>query len=97
MSIESRFDEYDKLNPEVWSLFIHYAFQAYFSGLSRISSSMIIDRIRWERNVVTRGDEVFKINDQFTAYYARKFREAHPDRADMFTTRALRSHERKAA
>jgi hypothetical protein len=97
MSIESRFAEYDRLNPKVWLLFEKFAFRSIQRGRKRVSAKMITERIRWETYIETVGDEPYKINNSFTAYYARKFEALYPVHAGIFETRALRSDERIAA
>jgi len=90
VAIKTRFDDYDRLNPGVWELFKEYADLAWKAGLRRAAAKMIIERIRWEQHVVVAGSEPYKINNSFTAYYARKFQAEFPARADLFETRALR-------
>jgi hypothetical protein len=89
-AIKARFDDYDRANPAIWKLFKRYAFSVWAAGLRRTAAKMIIERIRWEQSVVTAGAEPYKINNDFTAYYARKYQTEFPKRADLFQTRVLR-------
>ena len=50
-------------NPEVYELFKRFAFEAINKGHLRLSSEMIINRIRWETSVVT-SDKDYKINNE---------------------------------
>ena len=89
-TIRDAFLEFDAKNPEVYSQFRRLAFQAINTGKKKTSSKMIINVIRWHFYLKTEGDE-FKINDAFTAYYARKFIAEFPDHRDMFELRRIRS------
>ena len=55
-----------------------------------ISADALLHRIRWEVAVNTTGDD-FKINNDFAALYARKFREQYPEHAGFFETRERRA------
>lgn len=89
MTIEDRFWEFHQANPRVYTLFDRFARQVLGRGHKRFSSDAILHRIRWETRVETVGD-AFKINDHFSAHYARLWMAENPDHADLFATRALR-------
>ena len=57
-------------NPNVWTLFKRFAYEALHSGRPRFSARMIGERIRWYTAVET-NDPVYKINDHHWPYYAR--------------------------
>lgn len=83
------FRRFDEENPEVWRLYVRFARQAMASGHTRYSSDAIVHRIRWEVDMdISRlpGDK-FKINDHFTALYARKFVNEYPEHAAFFAMR----------
>ena len=73
-------------NPEVYELFKRFAFEAINKGHLRLSSEMIINRIRWETSVVT-SDKDYKINNDYKPFYARLFMEEHPQYKNFFNTR----------
>ena len=75
-------------NPNVWALFKQFALQAIASGRERYSSDCVCHRIRWHTAIETRGEEV-KINDHYTAYYARLFHLAYPEHSGFFKNRKL--------
>jgi hypothetical protein len=87
--LQREFDRFDEENPEVWSLFCQFAQQAINAGRTQLSASLITERIRWETTVVTNGD--FKINNNYRAYYARKFAAQFPQYADYFRFRQVRN------
>lgn len=89
-SIEQAFERFDRDNPEVYRLFRQLTFRAINAGKKKTSSKMIVNVLRWEFYLKTVGDE-FKINDAFTAHYARKFINDFPEFNHIFELRRLRS------
>lgn len=91
-TIEEAFKEFDTLNPHIYELFKKYLREWYRAnkGQGKTSSKLIINRIRWEVMTTTTAQD-FKINDAFTAHYARKFASEHPAFKDIFEYRELRS------
>ena len=73
-------------NPEVYELFKLFAFEAIIKGHLRLSSEMIINRIRWDTSVVT-SDKDYKINNDYKPFYARLFMEEHQTYGNFFNTR----------
>ena len=82
----SEFKKFHAKNPEVYSLFCKFTFQAINSGHVRLSSEMIINRIRWETSVVT-TDKDYKINNDYKPFYSRMFMAEHPKYNNFFNTR----------
>lgn len=80
------FEEFDKANPRVWHLFEHFSLQAVANGRSKLSAAFIIERIRWEIMLETKGSD-WKINNDFRAGYARKFMRQYPNLRGVFGTR----------
>ncbi len=85
--IEAKFWAFHEENPHVYVLFDRFAREAAVRH-PRIAVSLVIERIRWETVVVTRGDD-FKINNNFRAYYARLWMREHPEFGELFETRRL--------
>jgi hypothetical protein len=84
-------------NPHVWQLFERFALEAIRAGATRTSGWLIVNRIRWETAVITRGDD-FKISNDFVALYVRLFQHSHPKYRHMFSTKpAKRLGETKRA
>ena len=86
-----RFQEFNQLNPDVYKLFKKFTFQMIEAGHTKIGSKMIIERIRWESKIKTEGD-VYKVNNNFTAYYARLFIRDFPQYQGLFFTRELKAY-----
>ena len=83
------FNNYHAENPHVYELFKRFAFEAIQAGYEHYSSYCIINRIRWHSEVETRGDP-FKINNNYTPRYARKFHDDFPEHAGFFRTRIIK-------
>lgn len=87
--LDRRFRAWDAANPEVYRLFERFSLQAARSG-RRIGAKAIVERMRWELRVETRGDD-FKLNNSYVSRLARKFVERHPEHAELFELRELRA------
>lgn len=91
------FEEYHERNPHVWVLFRRFTLEAIASGRSRIGAKMIAERIRWETFIRASNGDDFKINNNFTAYYARRFMAEYPEHEGIFQTRASKADVELAA
>lgn len=84
------FDEYDRENPEVWEKFQEIAFKAIEKGFNHYSSKGIFELIRWHTK--TSGNDGFKVNNIYTAYYARKFNNKFPEHNNFFRLRKVKDN-----
>jgi hypothetical protein len=84
--LANRFIAFDHQNPRVWDLFVRFTHEAIRANHSTFSAQSIIERIRWKTNVETR-DNKFKINNDFAAFYARKYHKTFPQHDGFFRTR----------
>lgn len=75
-------------NPLIWRYFEKYAFEALNQGHKKISHWLIINRIRWEVYIVTTGKD-FKISNDHIAFYARHWRELHPQHKKLFNIKHM--------
>ena len=89
-SIQEKFEEFDKENPLVYSLFKQQVLKAIAKGKKKISAKTVLGFIRWQIQFQTTCD-VYKINDAFTSRYARKFIEEFEEHKEIFHFRNLRS------
>lgn len=101
--MESRLDEirkqcaaYHKQNPQVWELFVRFTKEVIDSGHSNYSVKAIFERIRWEFDVGGDGKTEFKINNNFTSLYGRRFMRMYPEYDGFFRTRKQISEEAPA-
>jgi len=90
MKIAEAFNNFHSQNPGVYDLIVRFSTELRLAGRKRLSISLIVERVRWESAIKTTGD-VFKINNNFSALYARKIEQEHPEFSGMFATRTLRA------
>lgn len=88
--IRARFERFHAANPQVWELFKKFTFQLIAAGRAHYSSDAIMQRIRWHTDVETVGEPV-KINDHYTAFYARMFHKEFPAHDGFFRNRVQTS------
>jgi hypothetical protein len=88
-ALQKAFTDFDAENPHVWKLFLRFTGEAMKAGHKHMGAKAIVERIRWETSVVTQSSDRFKINNNHTAYYVRKFKEALPQFADFFHVRRV--------
>ena len=88
--LEREFVAFDADNPRVWELFVRFAREALAARRERFSADAILHRIRWFSNVETTADTGFKVNDHFSAFYARKFVRMFPEHSSFFELRERR-------
>lgn len=91
--IGRQFREFCAANPEVYELFKQFTFQAIQRGRARYSADAVFHRIRWHVDIETRSADDFKLNDHYTACYARKFMRDFPEHDGFFETRKSAADE----
>lgn len=88
VTLAEKFEKFDSENPGVYFLFKRFANDLINLGRKKLSAALIVERIRWEVNISTVSDDVFKLSNNHTAFYARKFMNDHQEYGDIFRTRA---------
>ena len=76
-------------NPEFYELFCRFTREAISKGHLNLSAWLVVNRIRWETSIVTRGDD-YKIRNDFIALYSRLFMAENPQYAGFFRTRPMK-------
>jgi hypothetical protein len=89
------FETFHRNNPVVWTLFKRFSLAANASGRDHYSAKAVFERLRWHIEIETNGGDV-KLNNNFTAYYARLFHLAHPNLDGFFRNRTLISDTHEA-
>ena len=92
MTAKQKWWEWHHKNPHVWELFERFTLEAINSGRKHSSAWLIVNRIRWETEIVTRGSD-FKISNDFIAYYARYFMALYPQHEGFFQTKQLKEEK----
>ena len=98
MTVEAKFNTFHAANPHVYRLFMRFAYELMKAGHKKLSSKLIIERIRWEAAISTTGagwhvaaGRPFLIDNRFTAWYSRKFCDDFPMHKDKFEQRVIRT------
>ncbi len=94
--IECEFKKFHAENPHIWEMFVKYTKDLTDAGLQHYSARGVMHRVRWEAGIKSSSDP-FKINNDFTPYYARLFMREFPKHDGFFKTRELISKTRMAA
>ena len=101
--INTRLDEmrehclkFDREHPEVWDMFVNFTHEIITKGYENYSVNAIFERIRWEKDMGGDGLSEFKLNNNYRAFYARKFMDMFPEHKGFFRTRIQTSDDKKA-
>jgi hypothetical protein len=74
-------------HPEVWDLFVRFSMEMINRGYQTYSAQSVIERIRWEKDIGGNGSTSFKINNNYSAFYSRRFMKMYPQYEGFFRTR----------
>ena len=86
--IDGQASEFDEKHPHVRGLFIKFSFEIIERGFNNYSVNAIFERIRWETDQAdVDGKSTFKLNNNYRAWYARRFMETYPEYDGFFRTR----------
>ena len=80
------FSQYHREHPEIWKEFKKITLQVIREGFKHYSSKSIFEAIRWRKRGEIKSDG-FKVNNNYTADYARMFAKEFPQYKDFFRTR----------
>lgn len=83
--------DYDIQNPHIYEAFKDMTFKAMNKGYKNWSANGVFELLRWSSSI--RGNDEYKINDHYRAYYARKFAKDFPQHKDFFRTRKSKFDE----
>ncbi len=86
MSLQDRFNTFHAENPHVLDTLLSLAQEAHTHGFKRIGIGMLYERARWELSLQTQGD-VYRLNNDYRAFYARLIVDADPSLAGLFAMR----------
>jgi len=82
----AKWESFHHENPQVWQEFEQRALEMIQAGRKHYSARAILEVARWSIHLQT-NDQEFKINNNHIPYYAKLFREVHPNHAEFFRTR----------
>lgn len=84
------FIDYHKANPKIYEFFRRYALKAIEKGHKKLSAEFLVNVIRWETPIKA-GDDDFKINNNYKAYYSRLFMREFPQYSTFFDIRSSKA------
>lgn len=87
--IQTRFESFHTDNPQVYNKLVELAFLAKANGHNRLGIKTLFERLRWYYTVETKGNERFKLDNNFTSRYARLIMANVPALDGFFATREL--------
>ena len=102
MSEKTRFEEmrdqcnrFHKAHPEVWRYFVRFTNELIARGFKHYSAQHgVFSRIRWETDQADAdGRTTFKINNNYSPFYARRYMKLHPEHEGFFRTRIQTSRQ----
>lgn len=76
------FEIYDRENPQIWKMFLRLAVDAHKAGMRHWSAKGIFEVIRYQTAVGGTGE--YKLNNNYTADYARKLLNLYPKKFEGF-------------
>jgi len=92
LTIEEQFREFHRRNPHVYHRLRELAFQMKGRGHRRIGMKMLFEVLRWQHAMSTSDPaSEFKLNNSYTAYYARLLMQQEPALDGLFATRKQKS------
>lgn len=94
--IREQVRNYHRDNPEVWELFKSFTLELIYSGRRNYSANAIFERIRWEKDLGNGSEAAFKLNNNYRAFYARRFMATYPQYEGFFRTRTQPSSTQDA-
>lgn len=87
-SQKHKFLIFHQQNPELWGWIDHYALSCARRGWQHYGIQSVIEVARWKTAIQTQGDP-YKINNNYTAHYARMWMLVHPEYDGFFRTRHI--------
>lgn len=88
--VTAAFWEFHRENPHVLDSLIFKVRQAKRRGYQKVGMKMLFESLRWDymmSTTPTKNGEPFKLNNNFTSYYARLVERRAPDLVGMFEKR----------
>jgi hypothetical protein len=86
---DEAFIAYHHANPEVYAAFKQIAERLYRRGVQHYGAKAIMEVVRYR--TIVRGDDGFKVNNNYTSRYARLLMAEDPRFAQFFELRVLKS------
>jgi hypothetical protein len=85
--MQEQVTKFHKEHPEVWNLFVRFSKEMIGRGYKTYSVNAVFERIRWEIDSGGDGLHNFKLNNNYRAFYSRRFMRMYPKYNGFFRTR----------
>lgn len=82
----AKFCSYHSANPQVYEAFKKFTLRTIKKGFKNYSAKGIFELVRWHSGI-TADNDVFKVNNNYTSFYARLFEKDYPDHEGYFRKR----------
>ncbi len=90
--MRERFEDFHGRHPEVYDGLLDVSRRFRMRGRGRWSIWAAFAVLRWERRMagLPDADELYKLNNNYTGYYARKLMDENADLAGIFELRRMK-------
>ena len=90
--MRERFEEFHSKHPEVYEGLYDLCYRFRAQGRGRWSIWAAFAVLRWERRLagLPDADELYKLNNNYTGYYARKLMEENSHLEGLFELRRMK-------
>lgn len=88
-----KFREFHAANPHVYARLKYMALRLRRRGRKKYSIRTLYHVLRWEHDISTIGSRDFKLNNNYTPFYARLLMRLEPELEGFFETRAAVADE----
>lgn len=92
LSLDERFARFHAANPHVAERLREIAVDMVEHGAKRVGIGLCFEVLRWSA-IRTRGDDEWKLNNDYRSRYARMLADADPMLADVFEFRRLHTKD----
>lgn len=89
--IEAAFRKFHTDNPHVADKLEKMAAEWFASGHDHVAIKMLWEALRWQEGIRVAAVDTFRLNNNYTARYARLLIERRPEWASRIKTRELRA------
>ncbi len=89
-TIQEKFEKYHAERPEIYDQLLRLTRELQSYGFRHYGMKSIWERMRWHFQI-EKGDQEFKLNNNYTSRYARKLVHDHPELEGFFEMRELLS------
>ena len=90
-SIDEKFAEFDRNNKWVWEAFVERTFELINMGLDHCSADHVLHVVRFFHARKTKSMDGYRLNNNFSSRYSRKWARKFPEHKDFFRQRELKS------